>query len=177
MMTDVARKISIQFTRPVGWYKILSHIIRWISGTPYSHARLFWLGAGGNIKVVYEASGSHIKFMGPISQKDNPVKVIEEFEILIDRKEYRKLVELCMTYANVQYGRMQLIGMGLVRIFELAKNPFANGRKSQVCTEVIGYFLEDILKWNTGLDYEVAGLKELCEFLKIRTIKKDAKNG
>jgi len=156
------RLIQIQFTRPTG-FKPLSWTIRKVQRTDYSHVRLAWDGISGTVPVIYEASGSNLKFIGPIAAAQHKVKVINSFKFNLPEDQYRALVKLCMTYANVDYGKKQLIGIGLVKAFRLKKNPFADGRKSQVCSEVIGMFLTDILGHDLGLDLDIAGPKEIME--------------
>lgn len=164
-MADVYRKISVEFTRPVGGVPILSWVIRLVQRTTYSHCRLSWLGAGGRVPVVYEASGSYLKFMGPHAIRNRPAKVMVSYPFDLNKTQYGQLVELCMTYAGVDYGKKQLLGIGIARVFGLKKNPFADGRRSQVCSEIIGIFINKILNIDTNLDLDIAGPKEINNFL------------
>lgn len=156
--------ITIEFTRPKR-FRLFSWMVRQIQKTEYSHVRLSWLGAGGSVPVIYEASGSNIKFIGPEAQQYHPVEIIKTYKVNIGRDDYRKLVQLCMTFAGVRYGVKQVIGMALVRVFALDKNPFADGRKSQVCSEVVGHFIENILGHKVGVSLDIAGPKEIDEAL------------
>jgi len=167
------RLVEIQFTRPNRWFQPLSWLIRKVQGTPYSHVRLAWNGVGGKVPVIYEASGRSLKFIGPIAAKNLNVKIVDSFKFNIDNNQYRSLVELCINYANVDYGKKQLIGIGLVHSFGLNHNPFADGRRSQVCSEVVGHFLEKILGWDLGVNLDIAGPKEIRdEIVKHRKLRK-----
>lgn len=162
------RKIIIEFTRPKNslfpWF---SYIIRAIEGTDYSHVRLKWKNSSG-LDLVYEAAGTGINFKGPIADKDS-VYVIDKFDVYVDSKGYRRLINLCVENAGLDYGVKQLLGICLVRLFKLKQNPFSDGRKSQVCSEVVGRFLEEVMGWNTGLDLDIAGVKDIKQFLEKRS--------
>lgn len=166
-------KIFVEFTAPKkSKFPLFSWIIRAVQGTKYSHVRLRWENSVGTM-VVYEASGSSVKFLGPLAQENNKVAVVKTFKIDISRQRYRELVKLCMENAGIDYGIKQVIGIGLVKLLKLKKNPFSDGRKSQVCSEIVGRFLEDVMNWDTGLDLDTAGPKELDVYLtaKLQEIK------
>lgn len=158
------RLVTIEFTRSNKKFPVLAWLIQLIEKTKYSHVRMCWL-AMKEIPIIYEASGSSLKFIGPEANKSNPVEVVHCYKLNLSNDEYRGLVKLCMRYSNISYGKKQIVGMGLVRMFGLKKNPFADGRKSQVCSEVVGTFLDKVLGWNTGLDLDIAGPKEIQETL------------
>lgn len=162
-MSNERRIVAIEFTRPKGGFKPLSWLIRKISRSEFSHVRLRWMGVGQTVDVIYEASGTSLKFIGPIASKYKPVTIVDSYKFNLDMDSYTMTVLLCMNYAGIEYGKKQLLGMGIARVFRLKKNPFADGKKSQVCSEVVGYFLEKILGWDTGLDLDVAGPKEIRE--------------
>jgi hypothetical protein len=161
------RLVLVQFTRPKKWFQPISWAIRKFQKTEYSHVRISWM-AMKTVPVVYEASGSSLKFIGPMAAKDNPVHIAHQYNINLSIEQYRELVRTCMTYANIEYGKKQLVGMGITRIFGLKKNPLADGKKSQVCSEVVGHLLQKILGWDIGLDLETAGPKELNDIIKER---------
>jgi hypothetical protein len=154
------KTIHIDFTSPKSKLAILSWAIRKIERCEYSHLRLRWLGMGQKIPIVYEASGSEVKFLGPMAQEKRHVNVIKSYQFHLNQDQYYKTVEFCIKYAGVEYGKMQLLGMGLVRLFGLKKNPFGNG---QVCSELVGKFLKEVMLWELELDLDVAGPKEIME--------------
>ena len=156
------RDVTIQFTRPKG-FKPLSWAIRKVQRTEYSHVRLTWLGMGETMPVIYEASGSYLKFIGPIAAKSLHVEVVDLYNFELSQDQYRATVSLCMENAGIEYGKRQLVGMGIAKMFGLKKNPYGDGAKTQVCSEIVGHFLNDILGWQTGLDLDIAGPKEIRE--------------
>lgn len=157
--------IYVEFTTPkCTKFKVFSWIIRKFQGTPYSHVLLRWDNSVG-VNVVYEASGSMLKFLGPAATK-NRYTVHKSYKIKIEREAYRRLIKLCMENAGIDYGVKQILGIALVHIFRLKKNPFSDGRKSQVCSEIVGRFLEEVVGWETGLDLDVIGPKEIDDYLK-----------
>jgi hypothetical protein len=162
------RRIYIEFTRPKGFFPVISWLIRLFQKTEYSHVRLCWAGFRGQVPVIYEASGAGLKFIGPIGALRKPVHVVSRFPLDLTGEQYRELVRLCMSYAGIKYGHLQILGIALVCLFGLKKNPFADGKKSQVCSEIVGYLLADILGWKTGLDLDIAGPREIHEFLDMR---------
>lgn len=160
------RKVTLQFTRPAKW-KPLSAAIRAVQGTKYSHVRFAWNGMGGTLPVIYEASGSYLKFIGPIAAEDKAVFVCKSYTFDLSLDDYRKTVKLCMKYAGVRYGKVQVIGMGIAMALGLRKNPFSRGIKYQVCSEIAGYFLKEVLGWDIDLDLDIAGPKEIQECIEM----------
>lgn len=158
MLTD----IHIEFTRPRNkLFPFFSYGIRLVENTKYSHVRLKWYNNRKDIWVVYEASGSNVKFKGPLAQKEEPVTVIKSYTVSIDKPKYDKLVKLCLENSGLNYGIMQIFGILLVKIFKLKKNPLSQGRKSQVCSEVVGRFLQEIIDIGHDLNLDTAGPKDI----------------
>ena len=155
------KHIFVEFTTPKNSpFLFLSKLIRWVQNTPYSHVRLRWVNTTGR-NLVYEASGNKVQFIGELAQENYKVNLIKLYQINITYEQYRGLIDLCMKYAGVDYGFLQLIGIGLVQLFSLKSNPLSNGVRSQVCSELVGRFLEEVLNQQTDLDLDIAGPKEL----------------
>jgi len=156
--------ISIEFTTPRGKIlPIFSWLIRVVQGTPYSHVLLRWTNSTG-VDIVYEASGQMLKFLGPEATK-NRYTIHKRYKTELTREQYKELIKLCMTNAGLDYGVKQILGICLVYLFKLKKNPFADGRKSQVCSEIVGRFLEQVLGWQLDLDLDIAGPKQIDDYL------------
>jgi len=150
--------VNIEFTKPKN-PNILSRIISLIEGTEYSHVRLRFND------YVYEASGISVHFQGKIAQTYCPAELLHTYSVELDIEQYSKLLKLCMDNAGIEYGFKQLIGIGLVRLFGLKNNPFSDGRKSQVCSEIIGRFLQEILNIGKDLDLDIASPKDIKNVL------------
>ena len=159
------KELKIQFTRPKGHkFPILSKIIRWAEKTPYSHVRLKWINTTGT-SLVYEASGDEVKFLGPMAQLRAPVEIVSEFVFTLDQEAYRRLVKICMKYAGIKYSKKQLIGLLLVKLLRLKKNPIRDGHQGQICTELGARICNEVLYLNLEIDYDTAGLRELHNLL------------
>jgi len=154
------REVYIEFTRPKKTFKPLSWAIRAIEGTEYSHVRLRFTKKSG-INMVYEASGVDVNFRGPLALEEKPTEVVHSYKLDITPEQFSKMVDLCVYHAAVNYGYIQLVGILLVRVLGLVKNPLSQGRKSQVCSEVVGRFLQEILNIGHDLNLDTAGPREI----------------
>ena len=155
--------VYIGFSKTRKWFAIFSWLIRLFERTPYSHVYLSWTPNSIGTPVVYEASGAMLKFLNKnIFDKKN--KTIESYRIVIDNNEKKALVKWCLENAGVDYGFTQLFGIALQRIFNLSRNPLSQGRKSQVCSELVGSVLEEVFGERLELDLDVAGPKDIREW-------------
>ena len=160
--------VDVEFTRPSSGFKPFSAGVRLIQGTPYSHVRLKWSNPYMEkrglppLEVVYEASGSAVKVIGEYGQPD--VKVLKTYRIQVNKEQYGKLIQL-FRFANVDYGKLQILGILLVKIFGLKKNPLTKGRLSQVCSELVAVFFKEVLEWDFDVNLDIAGPKEIDRYL------------
>lgn len=162
----MSRKVYIEFTKPDLRYKkfpVYSYAIRAVECTEYSHVRLRWQSTSG-VEIIYEASGTGVKVIGKEAQSQFPVEVVKCYEVDVANEEYRSLIRL-FRYASVTYGILQAFGILLVRMFNKKKNPFSDGRKSQVCSELVGLFLIEVKGWEIDFDLDVAGPKAIDKYL------------
>lgn len=158
-------KLVIGFSRPrSNLFPIFSWVIRAFEGTPYSHVYVRWYSSGAEVEIAYEASGTSVKFLGK-EVFDKKILPICEYEVEINSDTYKKLLKFCMTNAGMSYGTKQILGIALVKIFKMSKNPFSDGRKSQVCSELVGNILQDVLGEDLNLDLDIAGPRSIQEFL------------
>ena len=136
--------VFIEFTKPVERIlPVYSWLIRMIEGTEYSHVRIRWQNSIG-INLIYEASGSSVKLIGDYATNKHPVEVVHSYKFSLNKEEYRKLISL-FRFAGVDYGIKQVFGIALARLFKLKKNPLSQGRRSQVCSELVAMFLVEVL--------------------------------
>ena len=75
-----------------------------------------------------------------------------------------------MTNAGKDYGTKQVFGILYSKVMSKikgkpVKNPFADGRRSQVCSELVGALIEDVVDQKTNLDLDVAGPRAIKELL------------
>lgn len=158
---NMSRIIYIEFTRPSKkLFPFFSWGIRAVENTTYSHVRLRWINSWG-AEMVYEASGTTVKFIGPVALEDLHVKVLHSYKLELTDEQYKQLLQLCIENAGVNYGYKQIFGILLVKLFRLKKNPLSEGRKSQVCSEIVGRFLQEVLDIGQDLELDIAGPKAI----------------
>lgn len=159
-------KLYIGFSKPKSCiFPIFSWLVRLIEQTKYSHVYIRWHSIGADVEVAYHASGSMVHFLSK-KHFDTDVEVLEEYEVEIDRSTYKKLLHFCMTNAGTSYGVKQIIGIAVQRLFWLKKNPFSDGKSSQICSELVGYVINDILGKNVSIDYDSDGPRKINELVK-----------
>ena len=158
-------ELRIQFTVPAHGIRVLSDLIRWVLGTKYSHVLARWKGAQGKVDLVWEASGSSIKFLGPIAHRGR-YEVVTEYLIELNRTEYSRLIEYTHMYAHVDYGSKQLIGMLFARLFRLKDNPISRGENEQVCSEAVAGLLKYVKGWDFGVNFDVEGPDRLEQLIR-----------
>lgn len=154
------KRLYIQFTRPAGGFTPFSWAIRTVQRTDFSHVRFFWENSVG-VPVVYEASGSSVKFLGPHAQENKPTNIIDMFYIDLTPEQYRKLVRICMTYAGVEYGTGQILNITLSMITGCKQE--RDGAATMVCSEIAARILV-ALGHDLQADFDYITPKELYEW-------------
>jgi len=163
-------KINIGFSKPKKHpFPIFSWAIRLVERTKYSHVYLNWHSKGADVDIYYQASGSSVHFSCESVAKEK-LETIYLYQIEIDRKRYRKLIKFCMSNAGKDYGKKQIIGIAYSKFMcyitgKKVKNPFSDGRKSFVCSELVGALIEDVIDKDTNLDLDIAGPRAIKELL------------
>lgn len=158
-------QVDVEFTRPKRKFlPLFSWLVRLVERTPYSHVRITWTSSSGE-PLIYEASGASVRLIGRYASKSHEVEVLESYTFNLDATQYKRLIGL-FRFAGVRYGTLQIIGIALARWLKLSKNPLSKGSKQQVCSELVAYFLSDVL----GLpmreaDYDLVGPRAIKEKL------------
>lgn len=145
------RQLTVQFTRPASGFKPVSGLIRVVQRTEFSHVRFTWTTSLG-LPVVYEASGSAVKFLGPLAQAAKPVTVVDEFTLPLTEDSHRNLVHQCMYYSGVEYGKVQLLKMAWFLLTTRA--PRGDGEVTQVCSELCGRILQGLGLGLADIDFD-----------------------
>lgn len=87
----------------------------------------------------------------------------------IDDQSYSDYMKWAICNSGSSYSLKQILGMSLVKMFNLKKNPLGNGSTSWVCSELVGFVLKRFKGAElTDSDIETAGPKkifEICEKL------------
>ena len=156
------KKLYVEFTRPKK-FSFVSACIMMFERTKYSHVRFQW--QEGDQTMVYEASGSSVKFLGEIAQGQSPVVIASCFSFDLSDAQWQEFKRLRMKFAGIHYGVMQVAGIILSRIFRFKSNPFSNGQYSQICSEVVARILHDIFDVTTEFDFDMAGPRKIHKLL------------
>lgn len=163
------REISIGFSKPVNrFFPIVSYLIRLIEGTEYSHVYLKWYSEKYKTFLVYQASSSFVNFMGTKNFFHHN-REIKEYRLQVTDDEFDEFMRWAIVNSGTGYGVMQLVGLAYVKIMKKVglkvSNPFRNGTKRQVCVELVGYFLKNILGTRISDDLDSMGLREIESFV------------
>lgn len=162
------KKMWVGFSKPRGWFKPFSWAIRLIEGTPYSHVYFRMYSENLDVDLIYQASGTQVNFVGLQHFEDHAI-CLAEFEVPdIDQADYRTFMREAIKSAGADYSKKQPLGILLIRVFNLRKNPFKNGKAAWVCSELVGYGLSKVLrKINlSDSDLEVIGPKGIFKICK-----------
>lgn len=148
--------IYIEFTKPNKKFAPLSYIIRKVENTTYSHVRIRWTSFSGG-ELIFEAAGTNVRLLGQHAKPKT--SVVKSYQIMAKKEDYKKLISL-FKYAGVSYGFLQLIGFSLTYLPFFDKNPFSDGRYTQVCSELVAILLE-LLGYEVGEDLDQAKPKHI----------------
>jgi len=165
------RGINRLFSNTVMWGETLEHFLltgKWYN-QPYSHVYVRWKSVETNVEVVYEASGMNLHFTNISTFKYKSVST-HEYKFTVTKAQYYKMLQFCMENAGVDYGYKQLVGIAWVKLNRVFRreisNPYGDNRKSQVCSEVTGYILEDTMELDVPVNLDVAGPRDIDDFLR-----------
>ena len=82
------------------------------------------------------------------------------YSFQVDKQQYSNLIRL-FRFAGVDYGILQAVGILVAKIFNMKSNPFSRGRKSQVCSELVGIFLNEVVGIEESINLDLAGPKDI----------------
>jgi hypothetical protein len=161
--------LTVGFSRPKPGFKPLSWLIRAVERTPYSHVYISWFSESIGVRGYYQASGTGINFIGAKLFESQIVRV-EEYILPISDQCKKNLIKFCMENSGVSYGKIQIVGIGIAKVAKAfgkgMKNPFGDGSKTQVCSELVGFILRDILEVNIPDDLDSAGPRRINEIVR-----------
>lgn len=157
------KTLYVEFTKSSKRFAPFSWLVSKVQGTEYSHVRLRWVNST-QTPIIYEASGSSVRFIGPMAGLNLSSKVIHRFSFELNHEQYKELVKICMTYAGVQYSIKQVINIGLNNL-GIKWQPFRRDSEyAQVCSELVARVLQALGK-EIDFDPDTAGPRELYNFL------------
>jgi hypothetical protein len=124
--------------------KIVPTIIKLVEHTSFSHVYIkIW---SNTLKryLVYQASGTTVNFCST-EIFDLKNKIIAEYKIEITEEQKINILQKCVDSVGKPYGVGSLVGLGLVRFCAMfgkkINNPFADGSKTYICSEIAATLL------------------------------------
>jgi hypothetical protein len=159
-------QLIIGFSKPKSKWAFGAKSIMWFEGTPYSHVYLKWHSTKYDRDLFYEAKGNGVNFTSPIHFKE-AVQIVEEYSLEISDEANIKVMQYAIDNARAKYGYWQLLGIVLVKVGRKLgltfKNPLTSGT---ICSELAGIILEHCLDLEVPDDLEMAGPKDINDFIK-----------
>lgn len=149
--------ITIGFSTSKNKFAIGSAVIRAFEGTPYSHTYMEFWSESIFRSLIYQASHGMVNFMNVVEFQKHS-KVVESYMLVVTDEQHKKILAFCVDYVGVEYGKLELIGIGLAKIkrqLGLSKtNPFKDGKKTFICSELMGYVLKIL-----GCEFDIKELE------------------
>lgn len=159
------KKISIGFSKPNS-FKIGSFLIRKMEGTEFSHTFLLV-----DHDIYQESASCFNKIVYSFFLKDHII--VDMHEISISDEKYDEIMYFVSECVNkrIPYGKLQIVGMGFIRLVNQLfrrkfKNPFADGMKTMVCSEVVAEILRIAGHPLPQDQIEIEGPKYIHKFVK-----------
>jgi hypothetical protein len=157
-------RIAIGFSTSQLW---ISRVIRWATGAPVSHTFLILLGSDFGCPVVLQEAwqGLTIQTLDNFKAAGNTVLAVIDPVVPLNAG-----LAAVAPLLGTQYGYLQLVGAGLVRLLRLlgkkAKNPFRSTR-SLFCSELNAIVLQKSgYPGAKALDPSNTSPEDLLEFLR-----------
>jgi hypothetical protein len=142
--------IYIGFSKPKDVkFPILSWMIQWVEKRPYSHTYLKWYDPWIDQYVIYEARGTTVHLISEHKFLEQ-CEVVKEFRLEFNDENVKKqIIRRAFDNIEAKYAIMQLVGLGIVKLFKnfgrIIANPFSSGGHSYICSEVVADILINVL--------------------------------
>lgn len=135
--------IIVGFSKPKK-FKIFAWLIQKAYSIPYDHTYIRIHATKYDRDLIYQASKTMVNFMGVehfLSEND----VIREFSVNLSDENYIKMMQFAIDTAGTPYGFKSILGLAIQRIAfwcgKNIKNPFSDGKITEVCSELISTIL------------------------------------
>ena len=185
-VTKPKRQIIVEMTIPKGKFlPIISWLIRlaqwkWLRGQKWkevpSHVRIKFFDRKHEVWWVYEASQSSLKLIGH-DYVSSVTKVVKQYEHYITPEVKHKMVVKMNKESGKPYGKLQLVGLAIVKFFRAfgarIKNPFANKNKQEVCSEAVYWVLGEDECFKKALSKYDPDTIDLCDIIEAMELMKD----
>lgn len=155
------KTLIIGFSKPKSNWAIGSFLIRLFEKCDFSHAFIRWHSESLDRDLIYQASHGMVHFISG-SKFDDSVTTVTQYTFDLTPIQSKNIVQKCIDLAGTKYGTLQLFGMAFERITGI-RNPFRDGSRTYVCSELVGEVLKQI--HSIDLDLEYIGPKELKDLV------------
>lgn len=127
---------------------LIAATIRAVEGTEYSHVYTRYYSPGLERHMIYHSNIDNVNFTNAEHFLGHS-KIIHEYAFKVTVDQRKRVIQKCIDRLSIRYGKMQLVGMGLVRLIfnwtgKRIKNPLRDGEKTQVCSELAGHVLIEL---------------------------------
>lgn len=147
---------------PYGWLIMVGLNI------PFSHVYIKIHSMKYDRDLIYQASSTMVNFMSPAIMDSEHV-VVKEFVLPISDENYIKMMQFAIDNAGKPYGIKEVVGMAIVRVFQIfgkkIKNPFKDGGNTYVCSELVGTIVNEFLNGKIPGDQDDFTPKEVYDYL------------
>lgn len=162
-------KVVIGFSRPNSWFAPIAWLIMLTERTAFSHAYVKIRSESLDRCLIYQATGSGCFFWGEEGFLAHS-KPVEEYIFEVSKEAKTAMLKWAVSSSGKPYGKKQLIGLGIKRIFSLfgikIANPFSDKTHSYICTELASVALKE-LGFTLPDAQDDIGLKELRERIRL----------
>lgn len=161
------KRIIIGFSKARSPLAIMSKLIMWAQGTPFSHTYIKLDWATAKVELIYQASKTYVNFESNRSFLAR-AEVVKEFEVDLKQDKWEAVAQYIGANLDKPYSIKQMIGMGLVCLGQKLgikiSNPYKNNHDAFICSEVVANIIEKSGGVLT-LNKEDMGPKEVYNFL------------
>jgi hypothetical protein len=166
--------IIVGFSTPKS-FNLFSLLIRTVGKSSFSHAYIRYYDTYTNKWIIYQASGRLVNMI-TADNFDTVEDIKAEFEIPVSDDTKLKTIQWAQNKLGTPYGVMNIVGIGCVLVARFfgkkITNPFADGQKTMVCSELVDYIMEDIFQLGDVYDPATAMPIDDYNFLESKGFKR-----
>lgn len=158
------KKITILYSNPK---KFMLHtpIIKYVDKSDFSHTCLLHKDSITGQDMIYQASHGRVhSILFEEWLKNN--NIISQQVVYIKEYKYIELLKLMNKFNFTKYGYMSLLGILFFRLFKTRRNLFAKGVEEFICSEIVAYFIRDIMEVKLNKDIELMSPKDCFDCIR-----------
>jgi hypothetical protein len=148
--------IGIGFSRPKSKLAFVSHLIRWIENTEFSHVYM----QVGNVIIHANHLGVNIIHDQLFFEKNESL-IYEPLEM--SRDQFEVFLRIVVPYLGKKYGFFQIFGVLISMLLKLPKNPI---NKGYLCSEFIALILQKMYNIELSKDINLITPKDVLYLLR-----------